>query len=64
MLSLLLAVTTIPLCLAAVLKGDANVGFFDPTANGGSWLDSAAPPLGEPMNVGAHGPTRELQYLT
>ncbi|GJE94897.1 hypothetical protein PsYK624_110730 [Phanerochaete sordida] len=32
-------------------KVDADVGFFDPTANGGSWLDNAGTDVGEPMNV-------------
>lgn len=30
----------------------ANVGFFDPTTGGGSWLDVAGTGVGEPMNVG------------
>ena len=30
---------------------DADVAFFDPTANGGSWLDNAGDGFGEPLNV-------------
>lgn len=39
-------------------KVDGNVGFFDPTAGGGSWLDNAAPGLGEPLNVSATSSAR------
>ncbi|KAJ3556175.1 hypothetical protein NM688_g2171 [Phlebia brevispora] len=48
MLPILLAILATPLALASPT---ANVGFFDPTANGGSWLDNAGDGLGEPMNV-------------
>lgn len=46
----LLALLAAPLAFATPLAR-GNVGFYDPTANGGSWLDDAGTGVGEPMNV-------------
>jgi hypothetical protein len=49
------AVILLGACLVSARPNNvaADVGFFDPTAEGGSWLDDAAPGLGEPLNVSA-----------
>ena len=46
--AVLLALTTLAV---AAPSPDAGVAFFNPTANGGSWLDVAGTGVGEPMNV-------------
>ena len=51
MLSILLAALTAPLALGAVIRG--SVDYYNPTANGGSWLNNANDGYGEPLNVGA-----------
>ena len=43
-----LALLAVPVSLAASLS---KVAYYDPTANGGSWLDVAGDGVGEPMNV-------------
>ncbi|KAF7305920.1 hypothetical protein HMN09_00746200 [Mycena chlorophos] len=57
--------TLIPITLALALPAFASpvetvekrtaVDFLNPTDGGGSWLDMAAPPLGEPLNVVVSG---------
>ena len=39
---------------AAVHQPFGIVGYYNPTVNGGSWLDVAGTGVGEPMNVGAY----------
>lgn len=51
MLPVLLAALAAPVALAAP---SAMLAFFDPTANGGSWLNNANDGYGEPLNVSAH----------
>ena len=50
MLAIFLAALAAPLALAAP---SAMLAFFDPTANGGSWLNNANDGYGEPLNVSA-----------
>ena len=48
MLPVFFALLAAPFALAAP-RG--IVGFYDPTSQGGSWLDNAGDGYGEPMNV-------------
>lgn len=51
--SLLSITAVLSLCSTLVLAHPTKraVAFFPPVDGGGSQLDSAAPPLGEPLNV-------------
>ncbi|EKM54345.1 uncharacterized protein PHACADRAFT_162725 [Phanerochaete carnosa HHB-10118-sp] len=51
MLASALIILAASLANAGPSQVNADVGFFDPTANGGSWLDNAGDGFGEPMNV-------------
>jgi len=51
MLASALILLAASLATARPSQVNANVGFFDPTANGGSWLDDAGSGVGEPVNV-------------